>query len=192
GIRWPNLLMISEQTPVDPQRTADTAARRWRFRIELDTLLAEEDAELMRTLLDRDPATAAAYLVYLRRETDANVLQLIAAAFAAGDAPIRVQDATANEVVVQVVEDFGKSRVFDEAARVHLDVPLDPRDPKANAQAIRAALEDVPPRRAKEALDKILKERRRPLRVVDATLGDEPPGSGAPQTSREASLGPAR
>ena len=169
GIEWVNLMMISEHAQADYVGRSSGKPARWIFRIELDTEFRDpNDGERMRRLLkDGDFDGARRHLLSVRKSNDpGSVLAVIDGAFK--DLPIAPLSAPVfspkGEVVVHVIEDFGKGASHKEIARAQLDVPLNNTD---LAQLRDHASND--PQHAKSILRPLV-GKERGERVVDATF----------------------
>lgn len=177
GIDWINLMLISEhpQPDVREPEKGGRPAPRWLFRIELDTLLeAAEIRELERLLREEgDFEGAGRYLLSVRTGADTTTQEFITAAFrnaASPTTPALTPHSTAgDEVVVQVIEDFGKGPKHKKAARAQFDVGL--RN-SHNLDALRDSLTNDP-EGAKDELHRVIGARDRPKHVVTAALADD-------------------
>lgn len=169
GIDWVNLMMISEHAQADLMGRPSGKPARWIFRIELDTEFSDpNDGERMRRLLkDGDFDEARRHLLSARGKNDpASVLAVIDGAFSdlRIASPSGRESSPKGEVVVHVIEDFGKGASHKEIARGQLDVPLNNTD---LAQLRDHASND--PQHAKSILRPLV-GKQRGERVVDATF----------------------
>ena len=176
GIDWINLMMISEHPQPDALHPAkgDPPSARWLLRIELDVPLKQAEwNELKRRLSVPDFEEASEYLLSVRAGLDSTVQEFIEVAFRNAASPKTPTAAsgplTQDEVVVQVIEDFGKKPKHKKAARAQFDVAL--RD-TYDLDALRDRITNDPAG-AKDELHTAIGGRDRPKHVVTAALADD-------------------
>ena len=175
GIDWINLMMISEHPQPDALHPAKSGPPpRWLLRIELDVPLKATDwAEVERLLKIPNFVGAGEYLLSVRSGLDATTQELIEVAFRNAASPktptASAEPPAQNEVVVQVIQDFGKKPKDRKAARAHFDVAL----PDAYDLDRLRDLITRDPEGARDELHNVIGGRDRPKHVVTAALADD-------------------